>query len=200
MPLIQPFVFQWDAGRSLKMQDNAAFILYVAVTLDGYVASADGSIEWLTSLESGGEDDGYTAFYETIDALIMGATTYEQVLGFGDWPYPGKLSYILTSRSLSTDCNDVVFMNTVDAVLENIKHKGFKRIWIVGGGKVASLFMERGLIHEYILTVIPIILGAGISLYQAVPEQKLNLVKTKSYISGAVELHYRRPEEDFAEI
>jgi dihydrofolate reductase len=181
------------------MQDGAAFILYVAVTLDGYVASADGSIEWLTSLETGGEDNGYTAFYETIDALIMGATTYEQVLGFGDWAYPGKLSYILTSRSLSTNRSDVVFMNTIDAVLEDLRRKGFRRIWIVGGGKVASLFMERGLIDEYILTLIPIILGIGISLYQAVPEQRLNLMKTKSYVSGAVELHYKRQREDSAE-
>jgi dihydrofolate reductase len=181
------------------MEDVTAFILYIATTLDGYIASSDGSIEWLTSFETGGEDNGYTAFYETIDALIMGAATYEQVLGFGDWAYPGKLSYILTSRSLSTDRNDIVFVKTIDAILEDIKCKGFKRVWIVGGGKVASLFMAKELIDEYILTLIPIILGTGISLYQAVPKLKLNLTKTKSYASGAVELHYTKQKEDFIE-
>jgi dihydrofolate reductase len=182
------------------MGDSPAFILYVAVTIDGYIASSNGSIDWLTSLETDGEDNGYTAFYETIDALIMGSATYEQVLGFGDWPYSGKLSYILTSRSLSTERNDVVFINTTDAALDDIKRRGFKRIWIVGGGKVASLFMVRGLIDEYILTLIPIILGKGISLYQAVPEQKLNLIKTKAYMSGVVELYYEsQKNEDSSE-
>jgi dihydrofolate reductase len=178
----------------LGIKDGAAFILYVATTLDGYVASSDGSIEWLTSLEANGEDNGYTDFYETIDALVMGSATYEQVLGFGDWAYPGKLSYVLTSRSLSTKRNDVVFLKTIDAVLEDVKRKGLKRVWIVGGGKVASLFMTKGLVDEYILTLIPIILGTGISLYQAVPEQRLNLAKTRSYASGAVELHYTKQE------
>jgi dihydrofolate reductase len=172
------------------MKDGTAFILYVATTLDGYVASSDGSIDWLTSLETSGEDNGYAAFYETIDALIMGAATYEQVLGFGDWAYPGKSSYVLTSRALSTDRNDVVFINTIEEALKDIERRGLKRVWIVGGGKAASAFMVKGLVDEYILTLIPIILGTGISLYQAVPEQKLNLVKTKSYASGAVELHY----------
>lgn len=176
------------------MKDGTAFILYVATTLDGWVASSDGSIDWLTTLETSGEDDAYTAFYETIDALIMGSATYEQVLGFGDWAYPGKLSYILTSRSLETDRSDVVFISDIETALEDIRRRSFKRVWIVGGGKVASSFMARGLVDEYILTLIPIILGTGISLYQAVPEQKLNLVKTKSYASGAVELHYKRQE------
>lgn len=160
------------------MENDAEFILYVATTIDGYIASSDGSIEWLTSLETNGEDNGYTTFYGTIDALIMGSATYEQVVGFGDWAYPGKLSYVLTSRNLSTDRTDVVFIRNIEAVLEDIQRKGFKRIWIVGGGKVASSFMASGLVDEYILTLIPIILGTGISLYQAVPEQKLKLVKT----------------------
>lgn len=174
------------------MEATAKFVLYIATTLDGYIASSDGGIDWLTSLETNGEDYGYDAFYETIDALIMGSATYDQVLGFGDWVYPGKLSYILTSRNLSTDRNDVVFIRAVEAALEDIERKGFKKVWIVGGGKVASLFMARGLVDEYTLTLIPIILGAGISLYQSVPEQKLNLVKVKSYASGAVELQYTK--------
>ncbi|MBW4541887.1 MAG: dihydrofolate reductase family protein [Myxacorys chilensis ATA2-1-KO14] len=174
------------------MENDAKFILYLATTLDGYIASSDGSIEWLTSFETNGEDNGYIAFYETIDALVMGSATYEQVVGFGDWPYPDKLSYVLTNRNLSTNRNDVVFVSDVKAILEDVKRKGSKRIWIVGGGKVASLFMVQGLIDEHILTLIPIILGAGISLYQAVPEQKLNLVKTTSYASGAVELRYKK--------
>lgn len=168
------------------------FILYIATTLDGYIASLDGSIEWLISFETNG-DNGYTKFYRTVDALIMGSTTYEQIVGFGDWVYSGKLTYVLTSRNLTSDRSDVVFIKGgIEAVLQALQHKNYGRIWVVGGGKVASSFMAQELIDEFILTVMPIILGKGISLYQSVPEQKLKLIGTTSYKSGAVELHYQK--------
>jgi dihydrofolate reductase len=173
------------------MQDPH-FVLYIATTLDGYVASTDGSIEWLTSLETHGEDNGYSSFYETIDALVMGSSTYEQVLGFGEWVYAGKPSYVLTSRSLTTERDDVIFMPDIDTVVADIYQRRLHRIWIVGGGKLASLFMTRGLVNEYILSLIPIILGTGISLYQSVPTQKLTLVQTKAFASGVVELRYEK--------
>ena len=123
----------------------------------------------------------------------MGSTTYEQVLGFGDWPYPDKFSYILTSRDLSTTRTDVYFVKGgVEEVVEDVKKKGYKRVWLVGGGKVVASFMKRGLVSEYIIGVIPIILGSGISLYQSVPEQNLDLIETNAYSSGVVGLRYRK--------
>ncbi len=122
----------------------------------------------------------------------MGSTTYEQILSFGDWPYPGKESYVLTSRNLSTTRTDVFFINGgIEEVLEDVNHKGYKRVWLVGGGKVASSFMNRGLVDEYIIAVIPTILGSGISPYQSVQELKLDLIELKSYPSGLVELRYK---------
>jgi dihydrofolate reductase len=76
------------------------------------------------------EDNGYITFYKTIDTLIMGSATYEQVLGFGDRAYAGKISYILTSRSLSTARNDIVFVREIEEALKDLKFRGFKRIWI----------------------------------------------------------------------
>ncbi|HBE19414.1 MAG TPA: dihydrofolate reductase [Cyanobacteria bacterium UBA11149] len=169
------------------------FILYIATSLDGYIARLDGSIDWLPSPEADGEANSYTKFYNSIDALIMGSKTYEQVLGFGDWVYPGKLSYILTSRDLSTPRNDIFFVKgDIPEVIENINKKNYQRVWVVGGGKVASSFISQGLIDEYIITVIPIILGSGISLYQSLPEVKLDFIQLKSYSSGMVELCYKR--------
>ncbi len=169
------------------------YILQVATSLDGYIARLDGSIDWLPVAEEGGEDYGYTKFYNSIEALVMGSTTYEQVLGFGDWPYPGKFSYVLTSRDLSTTRTDVCFVKgSVEEVVEDVKKKGYKRVWLVGGGKVVASFMERGLVSEYIIGVIPIILGSGISLYQSVPEQNLDLIETNAYSSGVVGLRYRK--------
>lgn len=169
------------------------YILQVATSLDGYIARLDGSIDWLPVPEESGEDYGYTKFFNSIEALVMGSTTYDQVLDFGDWPYPGKFSYILTSRDLSTTRTDVCFVKGgVEEVVEDVKKKGYKRVWLVGGGKVAASFMEQGLVSEYIIGVIPIILGAGISLYQSVPEQNLDLIETNIYDSGVVGLHYRK--------
>lgn len=169
------------------------YILQIATSLDGYIARLDGSIDWLPVPEESGEDYGYTKFYNSIEALVMGSTTYEQVLGFGDWPYPGKFSYVLTTRNLSTTRTDVRFVKGgVEEVVEDVKKKGYKRVWLVGGGKVAASFMEKGLVSEYIIGVIPIILGAGISLYQSVPEQNLDLIETNTFSSGVVGLRYRK--------
>ncbi len=170
----------------------AEFVLYIATTIDGYIARTDGSIDWLTSFDTV-EDNGYANFYDSIDALVMGSTTYEQVLGFGDWPYPEKLSYVLTRRKLSATRADVkIVQGGIAEVIEDTKKHGFQRVWLVGGGTLASSFINQGLVDEYVIVIIPIILGAGISLYKSLPEQKLNLIGLKSYSSGIVELHYEK--------
>jgi dihydrofolate reductase len=169
------------------------FIIYIATSLDGYIARSDESIDWLNSTgEEIDQDTGYTQFYESIDALVMGYSTYEQVLGFGDWPYPGKLSYVLTNQNLSTTTSDVIFIKSLEEVIEEIIKRGHRLVWLVGGGKVISPFIRNGLVDEYHIFLIPIILGSGISLYQSLPEVKLQLIETKSYSSGVVELHYRK--------
>jgi dihydrofolate reductase len=78
----------------------------------------------------------------------------------------------------------------VEEVVEDIKNREYQRVWLVGGGLVASSFMQKGLVDEYIIAIIPVILGSGISLYQSAPEQKLKLIETKAYSSGVVKLHY----------
>lgn len=168
------------------------FILYIATSIDGYIARPDGSIDWLPTPDLNGEDFGCSKFYNSINALVMGSTTYEQALGFGDWAYSGKLSYVLTSRDLSTTLPDICFIQGgVEAVVEAIKQAGYERVWLMGGGKLVSSFMSKGLIDEYIITVIPTILGSGISLYQSGLEFKLDLINVTPYSAGVVELHYQ---------
>lgn len=169
-------------------------VLYIAASLDGYIARPDGSLDWLPAPqpEGDGMPDGYAQFYDSVDALVMGSATYEQVLTFGEWPYPGKPSYVLSRRSLSTDRADIHIRANLDDVLMEIQQQGHRRVWLVGGGKIISLFMQRRLVDEFIITVIPVILGAGIPLFESVLETVLDLIQSKALSSDMVELHYRK--------
>jgi dihydrofolate reductase len=108
-----------------------------------------------------------------------------------EWPYPGKPTYVLTSRPLRSSPAEVTFLDDVASALEIIRERDFTRVWIVGGARVATAFSQQDLIEEYVITVVPVILGAGISLYAAMPEQKLDLLRVTALADGMVELHYR---------
>ncbi len=172
---------------------TAQFILYIATSLDGYIARENGDIDWLPAPESADDGGSYDQFYQSIDALVMGSATYEKVLEFGDWVYAGKPSYVLTCRPLATDHPDIQFIHTdIEGLVEAIEHHGHQRVWVVGGGKLAAALIDRNWIDEYIITLIPIILGSGISLYQSAAELPLNLVTAQTNSAGMVELHYKK--------
>lgn len=178
---------------SYCLVNMAEIILYIAVSLDGYIARTDGSVDWLSAVDDDNEDYGYQAFYDSVDALVMGSHSYEQILGFGDWPYAGKTSYVMTSRALSGQRDDVQFVtNDAMKLVDQIKINDHKRVWLVGGGQLASSFHRQGLISEYQLFLIPLTLGKGIPLFsepQAV--KQLELSQSRTYPQGVVELHYR---------
>jgi dihydrofolate reductase len=95
-------------------------VLYIATSLDGYIARKDGNIDWLTAFETDETDHGYGEFYHGIDGLAMGRKTYEQVLNFGEWAHPGKPSYVFTRQSLSSDLDDVFFTSAPRIDLEQL--------------------------------------------------------------------------------
>ncbi|MCC5654548.1 dihydrofolate reductase family protein [Nostoc sp. XA013] len=171
--------------------------LYIAASLDGYIARSDGEIDWLSPLDIEGEDYGYTAFYESIDAIVLGSNTYEVGLGFDEWPYPEKKSFVFTQRNLQSDREDVVFVSDpVEPALANIEAQGYKNIWLVGGGALINSFLQHSLIDEYIISIIPIILGGGIQLFPPPsPEEKLELINSKQYSTGLLQAHYKRTEK-----
>lgn len=168
--------------------------LYIATSLDGYIARTDGGIDWLSIVERAGEDYGYAAFYESVDAVVMGSKTYELCLSFSAWPYPGKKAFVFTQRNLTSDREDVVFVSPdVRKAQTEFKTQGLEKIWLVGGGALTGSFLQQGLIDEFIISVIPIILGDGIPLFPALSsETQLELVGSASYPSGLVQMHYRR--------
>jgi dihydrofolate reductase len=162
---------------------HVEIVYYVAASLDGFIATPDGGIEWLQPFEHTGEDYGYAEFYASVEAVLMGRKTYEQCLKFPEWPYAGKPYWMLSGSN----------GNTPTSVVAEMRSRGIRRAWLVGGGRLAAAFRAEGLITEHIVSVIPVLLGAGIPLFHgAASRQDLKLLGTKSYDNGIVQLRYAR--------
>lgn len=169
-------------------------ILYVATSLDGYIADEDGGVGWLERFEGGDEDYGYGALLARVGTAIMGGRTYRQVLGFGPWPYAALATYVVTRQPLLDPPAPSVrsFRGDVSELVERIRAESGKDIWLVGGADLVTQFANEHLIDEYIVFVMPILLGRGIPLFQNLNASALlDLDHAVSYASGAVELRYR---------
>ena len=164
---------------------------YVAASLDGYIADADGGVGWLPEGDS--DDYGYADFYAGVDALAMGRRTYDQVLGFGEWPYAGKPAYVFTNNPPDDNPYGVEFVSASPTEFaQSVAARYSGALWLVGGGNLAEQFRLAGLIGECWIFVIPIILGRGVSLFGGgAPHTALELVQTQTYNDGVVMLHYR---------
>ncbi|MEQ8713706.1 MAG: dihydrofolate reductase family protein [Cyclobacteriaceae bacterium] len=167
-------------------------LLYIATSLDGYIAATDGSVDWLETVPNPDQSDyGYAQFYESISTTLMGNATYQQVLGFGDFPYQGKENYVF-SRQSHPSTEHVQFVNQDPAVfVSGLKDQQGGDIWLVGGGQLNTLMLDAGLIDEILLFQMPIVLGAGIALFPgARMTAPLELLTSTSYASGVSLLHY----------
>ena len=185
----------------------ARSVYYCATTLDGYIAEADDSIDWLTGYKGSFEGSGaepiagsYDRFYAGVGALVSGATTYEWVLahteGGRDWPYAGKPCWVLSSRNLPTPARPgadvrIVAAEVADLYDEIIAAAGQRDLWVVGGGSVASQFADAGLLDEVRLTVVPVVLAKGKPLFERrLRGGPMKLVGARAFDSGMVELRY----------
>lgn len=168
-------------------------VLYIASSLDGYIATPDGGVEWLSAVEVESEDYGYQAFFDTIDALIMGSRTYEQILGFGTWPYRDKPCWVMSRRALPQAVPTVhVTDEDMEDLLKRLQNQGLNRLWLVGGSALVDTFERAGCIDEYIISVVPQLLGDGVPLFTPGRRPRaLELVNSRSYPSGLVQLNYR---------
>lgn len=171
-------------------------VLYIAMSLDGYVADVNGGVSWLTGDYSDSEAAGsYPEFYETIDTVIMGWRTYHQVtteLVPGDWPYKGKQSYVITHRALENEPGICFYNGDLGELIEKLKKETGKNIWICGGAEVVQQLVKEKRIDRFCFSVIPTILGSGVRLLPTLQsEEKLKLIKTESY-NGIVDLVYER--------
>lgn len=167
-------------------------IYYAAMSLDGFIASADGNVDWLDRLPASEDGYGYPDFYASVDALVMGSGTYAFIQGTGSWPYDEKPAWVFSSRALRPMAPGVTNTSApVDSVMTEIEQAGHRRIWLVGGGLLARSFLDAGLLSELYLTVTPDLLGAGIPfLAPGKTATSLELLEARPYESGVVQVRY----------
>ncbi|PZO57654.1 MAG: deaminase [Phormidesmis priestleyi] len=170
--------------------------VYIATSVDGFIARKNGGIDWLPSGgdTEGGEDYGYQEFIDSVDALVMGRNTYELALSFDLWPYAEKPVFVLSSRQV--DIPDGI-AKTVESmctppgeVVRRLAKRGFNHLYI-DGGKTIQGFLYEGLIQQLIITKVPILIGTGIPLFDSLPHDvRLQHVETRQFENGLVQSKY----------
>src|SRR6266702_28158 len=166
--------------------------VFIATSLDGYIARQDGGIDWLPA--DGGEPHGYEEFIATVDAHVIGRNTYETVLTFESWPYGKKPVVVLskTMKRLKAPKGAVceLMSGTPQEIAARLTKRGMKHLY-VDGGVTIQRFLNAGLIQRMIITRIPILLGSGIPLFGPLSHDiQLKHVNTRSFSSGMVQSEY----------
>lgn len=171
---------------------NRKLCLFIAMSLDGYIAKPDGDISFLDEMNQEGEDYGYTAYIETIDIVILGRKTYDKILSMGNESFYGERKVYVVTRNPRPDSGQTSFYsgNLKDLVL-SLKSQPGKNIYCDGGAEIIQQLLLDELIDELTVSIIPVMLGNGIRLFdRTYPEQKLTLLESKSFPIGLSQLHY----------
>lgn len=174
-------------------------ILYIALSLDGYIADREGGVDWLTGLDEGHTGDcGYGDLIREIDTVLLGHKTYRQIaeeLSPDKWMYEGLESYVLTHRRLE-DKPGIRFINrSAGELVEELLGQAGKSIWVCGGAEIVSQLMEKDLIDEYRLTFVPRILGGGVRLFHESERTHFLRPVSAGIENGFLNCTYKRKDE-----
>lgn len=174
--------------------------VYIATSLDGFIAREDGGLDWLPGAQegdgdSGGEDYGYHEFMDSVDILVMGRNTYETVLGFGQWPYGDKQVVVLSSGQVDIPDDLAATVESRSCspaeLVKGLSESGAKHLY-VDGGKTIQGFLNAGLISEIIITQVTVLIGSGIPLFGPLSgDKQLALIESRSFDNGFVQSKYR---------
>ncbi|MDX2188969.1 MAG: dihydrofolate reductase family protein [Bacteroidota bacterium] len=172
---------------------NRKVILYISMSLDGFIARQNDDIEWLSLVEKKGEDYGYNEFYNTIDTVIMGRRTYEKVLSFGiDFPHRNKKCFVFSSAKTFIDPYVTFVDQSPEIWLKKYKTTEGGDIYCDGGATLVHTLLKYGLIDEMVISIIPILLGEGKRLFSRhLPENSVKLINSNTFDTGLVQLTYK---------
>lgn len=163
---------------------------FLGTSLDGFIALPDGGLDWLSRGPGPAEDHGFDAFLASVDTILLGRATWDVVRAFPSWPYGEKPVAVLTHRPEAGRHGERCLAGPPAEVLAALGAGGARRVY-VDGGAVVSQFLAAGLLDELTISVLPVVLGAGIPLFQgAGPERWLRLASCRPFAGGMVQLRY----------
>ena len=170
--------------------------LFIATSLDGYIAKPNDDLSFLKLVEKEGEDYGYTKFTDTIDTLIIGRKTYDYVLkeiGSSHYDNGQRDVYVITRTQRPSVGRTTFYSGSLTELVGRLKSENGKNIYCDGGAEVINELLKHDLIDEFIISVIPILVGDGTRLFKdGRPEQTLEFVSAKTFDTGLTQLHYKR--------
>lgn len=173
-------------------------ILYIATSKDGFIADKDGGVHWLPHPKDDVELEavGYKDLMSRIDTILMGSASYKQILGFGDWGWQDKQTYVFTSKPIKSDKPyiSITHNSAFEFIAHFTKRKSDKDIWLLGGAQLAQSFAQNGLIDEVILTIVPQTLGTGISL--GLTFESFDLTAEKALMDSMIQKVYLRKKHE----
>ncbi|KHF39238.1 dihydrofolate reductase family protein [Halalkalibacter okhensis] len=176
------------------MSEDRKVVLFIATSLDGYIATEEEKLDWLFEVDGEG-DNGISDFYQTVDTVLMGRRTYDWInntINMNEYPYKDKKSFIFTRSTTYEEKEHIQFINQdAHVFVRNLKRKQGKNIWLLGGGQLVTSFIEKDLVDEVIITVAPKLIGTGIPLFIK-GKYKMNLsLEGVQTFNQFVELHYK---------
>ena len=174
------------------MTSNRKVILYIAMSLDGYIAKPNDDLTFLSIAEREGEDYGYADFMKTIDTVILGRKTFDWVMNqVTAFPYADLETYVITSTAKISKGKTIFYSGNIIDLVVKLKRQDGENIFLVGGSDVIYELQKEKLIDEFYISIIPILLGMGVRLFkEGLPEHELVLVNSKQFPAGLVQLHY----------
>jgi len=188
------FEVQRAKYKHLKLKNMRKIKVYIAASLDGYIARPDGDLDWLTKYPITPEINyGYNEFFDSVDTVIMGGKTYRDILNMDViYPYESKTTYVITRNIINSPKDNRYFItdNVIDEISE-LKTQQGKDIWLVGGGELITMMLNANLVDEMQICYVPVILGTGILLFPNNPKESTwKLVGSDIYDSGFIKVNY----------
>ncbi len=167
--------------------------VYIAISLDNFIARDDGGLDWLEGVQdAGGGDYGYANFMATIDVVVLGRATYDAVRTFETWPFHGKRVIVLTNRSIISEFGETSYAGALAPLMDRLGHEGATRVYLDGGATIRQ-GLDEGLVDDMTLSTVPVLLGSGLPLFtRGLPGSRWVLTGAESHPTGLLQARYER--------